>query len=346
MAPKKKRAAGPEIDPDSSLTPESFERELKALAAKAGEETWAKAFREQAAVYVKSLPLLALIAVSANVSQLALSPVYGSIPSAAWHPRLVMVACFVGWSSNLYLRRMLSFNPVLLLPVIAIYIPAVQFYLYKLSGPLTAYWGPLVTEGLTLLPLMAVSVACVASHLENADFSRLPRWLGDSMPGLGSWGFYKLVERMSARLIEAHVGKSFLQTRIGMELVLAASYTLLAPSRLLLYAIPALVHLAVFNVHTPTPMALQSANKTLHADNWMILDRKESVTGYMSVVENRDQGFRVMRCDHSLLGGEWVKFKADPVAEPIYGVFVMLEAVRLVEVPQKVPDKEAKALVM
>ncbi len=79
------------------------------------------------------------------------------------------------------------------------------------------------------------------------------------------------------------------------------------------------------------------------------MDRQESLTGYISVVESVDQGFRVMRCDHSLLGGEWVKFigtgqfKGNQVAEPIYGVFAMLEAVRLVEVPKPVPDNKADA---
>ncbi len=345
MAPKKKRSA-PVIDPTSSFTPESFEKELKALAAKAKDETWGKAFGEQASVYAKAVALLSLIAVSATVSRLALSPVYGSIPSSIWHSKLVMAACFVGWSSNLYLRRLLSFNPVLLLPVIAVYVPPLQYYLYKLSGPMTAQWGPVVTETLTLFPLVAVSTACVATYLERADFSRLPGWLGDAMPGLGSWGVYKLVESTSAPLLEAHIGKTFLQTRVGLETVLAASYSLMAPSKLLWYAIPALIHTAVLNTHVASPIALQSLNRTLNADGWAILDRRESVTGYISVVEDLRQGFRALRCDHSLLGGEWVKFTPDPVAEPIYGVFVMLEAVRLVEAPDKVRDEHASALVM
>ncbi len=135
-------------------------------------------------------------------------------------------------------------------------------------------------------------------------------------------------------------------------MVLAASYSLFAPSKILLYAVPALLHTAVLNTHLPTPMALSSLNSTLVAANWSILDRRESLTGYISVVESTDQGFRVMRCDHSLLGGEWVKFlgvgqfKGNQVAEPIYGVFAMLEAVRLVEVSKPVPDRKANALVM
>lgn len=99
-------------------------------------------------------------------------------------------------------------------------------------------------------------------------------------------------------------------------------------------------------------MALSWLNGGMEKEGWKILDRRDSLTGYVSVVESLKDGFRVLRCDHSLLGGEWVKFedtgrfKGNQVAEPIYGVFAMLEAVRLVEVPHPVPDNEAKALVM
>jgi hypothetical protein len=66
----------------------------------------------------------------------------------------------------------------------------------------------------------------------------------------------------------------------------------------------------------------------------------------VSVVVSVERGFRVMRCDHSLLGGEWVVIQGKKAAEPIYGVFVMLEAVRLVENMVPVADADAKALVM
>ncbi len=160
------------------------------------------------------------------------------------------------------------------------------------------------------------------------------------------------MEHISGGFLRTYAGRTFLNTRIGLEMVLAASYALMAPSRMLLYTLPALLHTALLNTHLPTPMALSSLNSTLGSAGWSILDRRESITGYISVVESIDQGFRVMRCDHSLLGGEWVKFlgvgqfKGNQVAEPIYGVFAMLEAVRLVEVPRPVPDRQAKALVM
>ncbi|KAK3682533.1 S-adenosyl-L-methionine-dependent methyltransferase [Podospora appendiculata] len=366
MAPKPRKAAGnaprspgnpkpavpPEIDPNSSFTPESFERELKALAAKAKKETWSRFAAEQASVYLRAIALLTLVAIYCKVSQLSLSPVYGSIPSSRWHSKLLMAAIFTGWSSNLFIGRSLSFKPALLLPIIAIYVPAVQFFLFKISGPMTAYWGPLVTEALTLFPLVTLSVACVATYLDGADFSSLPAWAADAAPGLGSYAYYKAAESLFGKLIDGHIGMSFFNTRLGMQIALAASYTLFAPSKLLLFTVPALLHTALLNTHVPTPMALASLNTTLADAGWMILDRQESRTGYISVIESVADGFRVMRCDHSLLGGEWVKFlgkgrfEGNQVAEPIYGVFAMLEAVRLVEVPQPIPDNTAKALVI
>ncbi|KAK3316367.1 S-adenosyl-L-methionine-dependent methyltransferase [Apodospora peruviana] len=343
----------PEINPNSSFTPESFEQELKALAAKAKDETWTRYAAEQAAVYFKSITVLTLIAVYSNASQLALSPVYGSIPTSRWHTYVVIAACFTGWSSNLYLDRVLPFKPAKLLPIIAICIPTIQFFLYRFSGTLTAYWGPLVTEMLTFYPLMSISVACVATYLDDIDLSRLPRWMAGSAPGLGSYVFYLAVETLFARLLPTYAGKSFFNTRVGIELALAASYALFAPSKYLVgMSSLMLLHTALFNTHVQTPMALSSLNVSLAKTGWAIIDRQESLTGYISVIESLDQGFRAMRCDHSLLGGEWVRFQREGpladnrVAEPIYGVFAMLEAVRLVKVPHPVPDEDARALVI
>lgn len=344
----------PHIDPSTSFTPESFEQELKALAAKAQTETRSKHFLSQARLYLHSALLLSLIALAAPVSQLNLSPVYGAIPAAKWHATLLAAACFAGWSSNLLLNRALprTVKPQHLLPLIALWTPAAQFALGKWSGALSASWGPLVTEGVTLFPLVAVSAACVATALDGADLSWLPGWVADAAPGLGAYGFFKGAERVLGGVVEGYVGRTVLNSRLGMEVVLGASYALLAPSKLLVWTIPALLHTAVLNTHVPTSMALARLNGGLEPAGYVVLDRAESITGYVSVVESPKEGYRVMRCDHSLLGGEWVKFlgqgqfRGNQVAEPIYGVFAMLEAVRLVKTPERILDSEAKALVM
>ena len=345
MAPKRKLNAHNVPSPEA-FTPERFEKELKNLAAKAKEDTWSNYVVEQFTVSFKTLALLALMALSSTVSQLSLSPVYGSIPASIWHSKVVTAGCFVGWSANIVLARKLPVKPILLLPLIALYTPYIQFYLFQLSGVFSATWGPLITESVTLFPLVALSATCIANLLEDLDLPpQLPSFIKDALPGIGSWALLRLFEGYSEAYVASNAGKSFFQTRIGLQLVLGASYSILAPSRLLAFAVPALLHTALFNTHVPTSWALAALQKTL-PDGWVVLDRAESLTGYVSVIESLNDGIRVLRCDHSLLGGEWVKMAAEKVAEPIYGVFAMLEAVRLVNVPHPVPDSIATALVM
>ncbi|KAI9151804.1 spermine spermidine synthase family [Paramyrothecium foliicola] len=328
------------------FTPERFERELKDLAAKAKSDTWQNRSLDQALIYTKSFILIGLLGVYSHVSQLALSPVFGTIPSSLHHSRVVILGCFIGWAANVALRQNLPVKTAQLLPLVAVYIPVIQFFMYSYSTQLGGQWGPVVTEGLTLLPLAVLSASCVADLMDQAEMTAFPHYVADALPGIGSWGVFKLAEHLAQQHISAHVGTTFLYTRLGLEILLSAAYTVFAPSKLLVLTIPALLHTAVWNTHVPTPMALSALNETLIADKWMILDRRESITGYISVLENLDAGFRVLRCDSSLLGGEWVRYRGKASTEPIYGVFAMLEAVRLVEVEKRVEDKDANALVI
>ncbi|KAH8666427.1 spermine/spermidine synthase [Xylariales sp. PMI_506] len=339
-----KKEAAPHTVSNESFTPENFEAELKNLAKQAKEETWSKWLWDQGLIYGKAASLLAIIAVFSNVSELALSPVYGGIPSSQYHSKLVMGAAFLGWAGNLALRRVLPRKTVFYLPVMAAYIPLAQFFLFKISSTLTAAWGPLVTELLTLLPLTVFTIAYVADTLEQVDLDGLPSWAADALPGFWSYGVFKFFEIFSADQFQTGIGKSLLQTRMGMELALTGAYAVMAPSKLLLFTIPALLHTALFNPHVMTPWATQNLNSTMITQGWTLVDRQESNTGYISVLDSEDDGFRVMRCDHSLLGGEWTKLPKIIVGEPVYAVFATLEAVRLVEVKDKVPDSEATAL--
>ncbi|KAH7275840.1 hypothetical protein FSOLCH5_005440 [Fusarium solani] len=343
MAPKKtsKATGAPE-----GFTPERFERELKDLAAKAKEDTWTRRAAKQTSIYLQTAFILGLLGVASSVSQLNLSPVYGSIPSAVTHAPVIMAGCFVGWAGNLFLRNVLPLPTAQLLPIIALNVPAIQYLTGGFSDRLGCWWGPLVTEALTLFPLAVFSAACVADQLEDANLSMLPSFVAEAAPGIGSWAFFRLAERIANEKLQGLIGSAFWFTRVGLELVLAGIYAVFSPSKYLVLAIPALLHTAVLNTHVMTPMATASLNSTLAAQNWTLLERKESLTGYISILENLGQGFRVMRCDHSLLGGEWVRIQGQKVSEPIYGVFVMLEAVRLIQRETPLPDAEAKALVV
>ncbi|KAF7545895.1 hypothetical protein G7Z17_g8822 [Cylindrodendrum hubeiense] len=348
MAPKKKSAsASPKAtDAPDSQSPQRFEKELKNLAAKAKDDSWSKSALGQASLFLKTAVVLALLGAASNASQLALSPVFGSIPAGIPHGPVIMAGCFVGWAGNLFLSRMLPFSTELLLPLVALHFPVVQFLLGPYSEKLGSWWGPFAIEALTLFPLAAVSAACVADYLERAELGALPQFVADAAPGIGSWGFFKLAERVVGSQLQAVIGKTFVLTRIGLQLLLAATYSVLAPSKYLVLAIPALLHTAVLNTHVMTPMATNSLNSTLMAEKWILLDRQESLTGYISVLEDLDKGVRVLRADHSLLGGEWVRYKGPIISEPIYGVFVMLEAIRLIEREVPIEDSDASALVI
>ncbi|KAK7421515.1 hypothetical protein QQZ08_009930 [Neonectria magnoliae] len=348
MASKKKTAAAAPkaTGAPGGQTPQRFEKELKNLAAKAKIDSWSKSTLGQASLFVKTALVLALLGAASNASQLALSPVFGAIPAGIPHAPVLMAGCFVGWAGNLFLNRALPFSSELLLPLLALHFPVVQFFLSQHSEKLGSWWGPLAIEGLTLFPLAAVSAAVVANYLERADLSALPQFVADAAPGIGSWGFFRLAERVAGSQLQAVVGQTFVLTRVGIQMLLAMVYTVFAPSKFLVLAIPALLHTAMLNHHVMTPTGMDLLNSTLRAENWTVLDRRESLTGYVSVLEDLDKGVRVLRCDHSLLGGEWVRYKGPIISEPIYGVFVMLEAVRLVKREIPVLDSEASALVV
>jgi hypothetical protein len=352
MAPKKPTKSPGKPAPiipsstDPLLTQENFEKELKALASKAKEETTSKWAREQAWVLIQSGTLLSLAAIYSNVSLLSLSPVYGSIPSSIYHSKGVMTACFLGWSINLFLKRRIPVRPVLLLPVMAAWIPVVQFFLTKYSGMFGGRHGPIIIESLSFLPLLVLGVSCTATVLDNLEMNPgRAQWLSDAMPGIGSYAFYKAVEYYSGSYISETIGSTIVHTRIGLSLLLTGLYAIFSPSKMLLYAMPAVFHTLVFNSHLPTGYSTASLNAEMQKTGWSLIDRQESLTGYISIIESAENKFRVMRCDHSLLGGEWIA-RDDGPNEPIYGVFVMLEAVRLVNVEIPAPDRQKSALVM
>ncbi|ODA82305.1 hypothetical protein RJ55_00812 [Drechmeria coniospora] len=337
------RQAPPSADDSSAAR---FEQDLQDLASKAKNDTFINRSLHLLSVYARVGFLLALLGVYSNVSQLNLSPVYGSIPASIYHGKLLMTGCFVGWATNVALCQFLPIKASQAIPIVALYAPAVQCFLFRYSGLLGAQWGPVITEGLTLFPLAVLTAAAAADELENARLSMLPRAIADAAPGVGSWGLLKLVELHSGKHLQANMGRMIVYTRLGLELMLGALHAVVARSRYLVYAVPPLLHTILVNPHVSSPAATGALVSSMMSDGWLLLDRRESVTGYLSVVQNMNEGFRAMRCDHSLLGGHWTHVDGGKVLEPIYGVFAMLEAVRMAESETPVADKDAHALVV
>lgn len=204
-----------------------------------------------------------------------------------------------------------------------------------------------------LLLLVIISVVCVVIYFEGVDlFDFLLSWIWDVLLGLGGYGFYKFLEQILGGLVEEYIGQLVLNIRVGMELVLVGSYVVLVLLKLLVFVLLVFLYMVLLNIYFFIGNVFVNLNKGLESVGYVVLDRKESLMGYVLVVDSLKEGYRVMRCDYFLLGGEWVKFlnqgqfKGNQVVEFIYGVFVMFEVVRLVKIFEKIKDYEVKVFVM
>lgn len=304
---------------------------------------------------IKAAELLFLAAVSSPVSQMSLSPVYGSIPPSLYHRHLIMATVLLAWTvKKTGIHRYIPKNVPHYLPLLAFCIPTIQFFLFQQSGWLGARYGPLVTELCTYFPLVVLSVYSAAVLMDSIDLSQFDPRIQNAGPGVASYALFSIAQKASTYLIRYKMGSSLLFTRWGLQSGIAAFYAVLLPSKILLFAVLPMLHSTSRNPHAPLDQTTGLLNAILHEQNYALLARQESLTGYISVLDNTKEGFRVMRCDHSLLGGEWVqqpRAHSSRLADPIYSVFTMLEAVRLVETSSSrgrhdVLDNEKNALVM
>ncbi|OAK93972.1 S-adenosyl-L-methionine-dependent methyltransferase [Phaeosphaeriaceae sp. SRC1lsM3a] len=307
----------------------------------------------------RAAAILLIAGIASPVSQLNLSPVYGSIPSSLHHQRTMTLTAVAAVIAR---RGLKGFIPSSLAPyiaVIAYWTPVIQFLLFPYSGKLGIEYGPLIIESLTYFPLLFLSMYAASDLLDAVDLSRfnIPRSLSEAALPTASYFTISTVAKASSAFLPNIIGTSVNLTRVGLQALLASVSAFVSPSKLVLFAVPAIIHSLWANPHYASDHSLQIANSTLFASqNYTILARQESVTGYVSVLENNaDNAFRLLRCDHSLLGGEWLVTpeayrKGQRQRESIFAVFVLLEAIRLVQpIEPSVPtldDSQKSALVI
>ncbi|ETI23020.1 hypothetical protein G647_04816 [Cladophialophora carrionii CBS 160.54] len=289
-----------------------------------------------------ALQLVLLAALYAPVSQLNLSPVYGEIPSRHYHPYGLTASFLAAYLLRGHLPRRVS----RVITPFCFWVPTIQFLLFRFSSTLGNPLGPVVTESLTCFPVVTMSIY-VAMQSFDSVIGRSDSSLGEAAPSMGLFVLFSILHHAGKGFVSSAVGPGFLRSRIGMHLIVASLYGMVLPSSVLWPSLPAVAFTMVANPHCGLSRTTQVLNNTLALHHYTLLERKESITGYISVLEDNEKGFRVMRCDHSLLGGEWQmpppkKGGVDRrVGEPIYSVFVMLEAVRLAEPAPRSPRKTA-----
>ncbi|EMD92854.1 hypothetical protein COCC4DRAFT_170184 [Bipolaris maydis ATCC 48331] len=306
----------------------------------------------------RAAALLLIAGFASPVSQLNLSPVYGSIPASLHHQRTMTIVAVAALLVRRGLKSYVSANVSQYIAVVAYWTPVIQFLLFPYSEKMGIEYGPMAIELLTYFPLLFLSIFAAADLLECIDVSGLnPSPLKEIVIPTASYFAVSTTAKISSALIPSFIGTSVYFTRIGFQMLLASASAFFSPSRVILLAFPAILHTLWTNPHHPSIHGLQLANSTLQAtQNYTLLARQESVTGYVSVVESQSESaFRLLRCDHSLLGGEWLVTpeayaKGQRQRESIFAVFVLLEAVRLIEPPvasiPAVDDSKKSALVI
>ncbi len=300
---------------------------------------------------ITAMAWLGLAAASSPISQLSLSPVYGAIPAYLSHKGIMTVTIMLVILGRTTLKRYLPRNVQLFVPVFAHYVPLIQFILFKYSSSMGPVYGPAVTEALTFVPLLFFSTFIAANTLDKLNLAEFGQQVAEIAPVLASYFTFSFLEKASSAFLPRIVGSQQFLTRTGLQILLGFSYSILSPSIYLLLAIPAVYHTTQLNPHHISAASSELLNSTLAAYNYTVLERKESLTGYLSVLKNYDSDLVALRCDHSLLGGEWLvtperQAQGMRQPEPIYSVFSMLEGVRLVETDNDRPDSEKSALVM
>ncbi|KAJ5381632.1 uncharacterized protein N7496_004060 [Penicillium cataractarum] len=298
---------------------------------------------------VSGIALLFILALYSPVMVLVLSPVYGSLPSHLFHSYGVAIFAGAGWFLKDQIQRRIGRLAAIILPVLACWTPTIQYFVLQQSSKLGNPAGPVITELFGYYPLVMLTVAVAGKQIQYAlHLESQGDLVVEHVPLLGSYAVYSLGEHIARAILARAIGFTIVFSRAGLQFLIGVLYAAVIPSKLLVLAIPSLLFSVTSDVHLG---GISGVNSVLQKEGYSLLARQESYTGYISVLENHQDGFRVMRCDHSLLGGQWTKSSPGynpEVEDPIYAVFAMLEAVRLVEPDNGGPrvDAGSKALVI
>ncbi len=226
-------------------------------------------------------------------------------------------------------------------------------HIYPYSGILGPIAGPSLLGLLSCHTIIVPATYAAAEAMEALDLSsRVGPYVAPVLSTCLGVLYLVSFEGQAAYFLPSLNLLSQIFTPVKTQLLVGSTFAYLFPSKLSLLALPALAHTFLVNPHFDAARNIDILNNQLAQHNWTLLDRRWSNTGYISILESTDMHYRVMRCDHSLLGGEWLltnqrrEEEGWLVDEPIYSVFEMLEAVRLIEDETKPSDAEAQALIV
>jgi hypothetical protein len=315
----------------------------------------AAAGKSRVVLILTAITYLTLAGFSSPISQLNLSPVYGTIPSAIYHGQMITFIAALAYIAKRSAKKRgdtaRDWDYQSWIAPWMYWTPALQFMLFQYSDKFGALLGPLITEAVTFYPVLFLTFISSSLLLDGLDLQQYGSRIADATPAVISFGVFTGVEKIADMVIPKIIGTTDFFTRVGLQLLNATLAAALSRSTLLVFAVPAMIHTLFTNPHHYAVSTSKVVNGTLFEYQYALLDRQDSLTGYISVIKNKKDGFLALRCDHSVLGGEWLvtperKRTGQEVRETIYSVFTMLEAVRLVKTEGFAPDDEKDALFM
>ena len=311
----------------------------------------------------KILALILLMPLCSTAVQLPLTPSHGSIPTMEYH-QIAFQSCIVvyfAWRMIYTGRPLMSLSiQMALIPVLAAWIPVITHFLTPQARRLGPAYNAALIKAVTLLPLQGLILNVVRESIERS----FPQ--SDFIVGLGALGLYFGIDHVWSGYRVYVLSLFYGLIRPYMMLLLSLVLIALLPSRWITWALVAFPHTLFYNPHSTFAPSFTHVHETsrelMLQQGFSLVTKTEGITGYLSVLENVQEGYLMMRCDHSILGGNWVAgvgswaggenptLAVGRVAEPIYAVFVMLEAVRLVKDAHDstlpVSDEQAQALNM
>lgn len=339
------------------------------------------------ALAVRHLPpiltLLVILSIVSYVSQIILHPIYGSVGTSLHHYNILF-----GISTMTSLLTLLGFLGLDYLPmknwkplgVIIMAMPMLLPSLFQYStlwGPVV---GPIVTQGIMTWPCVfivshdiAKRVIAAMGKYEIRHSISLPAFLAPSIA---------IPLTVFTNFMELNVFIPFALPFIGVIWSRFSLLLFLGAFTLLIEYLPtfqnnARTRFEIFNlciilatfvpfilIGLNRPHIMTGVNPRLLAklpEGFTYLARQESITGMISVVEHSNPGYRVLKCDHSILGGLWDGIKRNELkekgvfedldyrsvdeAESCYTAFLLQEAARLVW-RNKTETSNDKALIM
>lgn len=297
--------------------------------------------------------LIVMAAVTSRISQLSLAPVYGSIPSSVNHQAAIAASALIGWTTQWYWRprdgQLLNY-----LPLWAVCAPVLTCLSFQFSDSLGLVWGPIVGGFLSCHSLVIPMMYASAMYNDGPNVPQTSSGpFAHLFSGVPSIGLFLVLDWTLSGIVTKFITTWSLLNPFNAHLIISLYLVQFFAQRRTI-AIATIAIATVLGLVSPYgtgPISTSMLETTLNSQNWTLLDRQWSNTGYLSILENTNANYRVMRCDHSLLGGEWQltperRSQGWKISESIYAAFHMLEAVRLMEVEPKIEDSEAQALVI